>query len=127
MQNEFTFRYPEPGVTTNEDGSGVLSIRGAGWFADFLRRIPNLDVDGDLCQEDWCVVVFARREGREFWVGISSAGEGEYDVHFHHGSFAWLQRMTPGGRAALARLIDDFRIVASEDEAVTEFEPLLNP
>jgi hypothetical protein len=46
--------------------------RKSGWFASLLKRVPGLQVEDHLCQEDWGVVVFARRAGKAFWVGLSA-------------------------------------------------------
>lgn len=61
MRTHVTFRHPAEFVGDLEDGGGVLAVPGAQWFAALLRRVPGVEIDKDLCQEDWGVVFFARR------------------------------------------------------------------
>lgn len=106
MRNTVSFHYPAPLVVVSDE-DGVLSIEGAGWFLDLLRTIRGIDLDQKVVQEDWGVVVRARRAGRSYWIGLSTMGEHEWIAHVHHHSFAWLQRLSPGGRAARAALVGD--------------------
>jgi hypothetical protein len=106
MRNTVTFKFPAP-IVAAPDYEGILGVEGATWFFDLLRSIPGLDVEAELVQEDWGVVVFAQRGGRSFWIGLSAMEEHEWVAHVHHGSFAWLQRFSSAGKAGL-------REVASE-------------
>jgi hypothetical protein len=121
MRTNVTFRHPAEFVGDQEDGGGILAVRGAQWFAGLLRRVPALQLDEDLCQEDWGVVFFARRNQKKFWVGLSAwDSEGAWVAHFHHGSFAWLQRFSLTGKNELKRLLADFHNVLSSESLVTE-------
>jgi hypothetical protein len=79
-----------------EDGGGILAVSGAHWFAALLKRVQGLQLVEDLCQEDWAVVFFARRNHNKLWIGLA---------HFHHGSFASLQWFTATGKNELKRLL----------------------
>jgi len=83
-----------------------------------LHRIPGLEVDDDLCQEDWGVVVFAQRGRRRFWIGLSSwDSEGMWLAHVHHRT--WLQRFTRSGKAALDRLLVDVHAMLTSDPVIS--------
>lgn len=99
MRNTVKFCHPEPW----SDADGVLGVEGAGWFAELLRKLPGVVVDPELVQEDWGVVVLARHDGRNFWLGLNAMGEHEWLAHVHHGSFAWLQRFSAEGKPRGAR------------------------
>jgi hypothetical protein len=121
MRTNVTFRHPAEFVGDQEDGGGILAVRGAQWFAALLRRVPALQLDEDLCQEDWGVVFFARRNQKKFWVGLSAwDSEGAWVAHFHHGSFAWLQWFSSTGKNELKRLLADFHTVLANESLVTE-------
>ena len=117
MRTNVTFCHPFEFVPLS-DKDGILAVESAQWFAALLRRIPGLDVDEQACQEDWGVVFFARRNQKQFWIGLSpSEKEGAWLVHFHHGSFAWLQRFSSSGKHELNRLLTDaHEILTSEPE-----------
>jgi len=117
MRNNVTFRYPAEFIPVSDD-DGILATTGADWFVALLRRIDGLSVQNDLCQEDWGVVVFVERDGRRFWVGLSLwTGESAWLAHFHHHSFAWLQRWSAAGKREWERLVGDFHsVLASEPE-----------
>jgi hypothetical protein len=119
MRNNVTFRYPAEFIPLSEN-DGILATRGADWFVSLLRRIDGLSVGDELCQEDWGVVVIAERGGKRFWIGLSFWPEGEqaWLAHFHHRSFAWLQRWSTSGNRGLDRLISDFH-------SMIESEPLV--
>ena len=68
MRNNVTFHYPANFVPVSDD-DGILSVTAADWFVSLLRRVNDLSVRSDLCQEDWGVVVFAERAGKRFWIG----------------------------------------------------------
>ncbi|WP_425618426.1 hypothetical protein NA78x_002131 [Anatilimnocola sp. NA78] len=120
MRTNVTFRHPAEFVGDQEDGGGILAVRGAQWFAALLRRVPGLELDEDLCQEDWGVVFFARRNQRKFWIGLSVGDtEGSWLAHFHHGSFALLQRFSSSGKAELERLLADMHTVLKSESAVS--------
>jgi hypothetical protein len=121
MRTYVTFRHPAEFVSDSEDGGGVLAVRGAHWFAALLRRIPDLQIDEDLCQEDWGVVFFARRNQKKFWIGLSAwDSNGAWVAHFHHGSFAWLQWFSSSGKNELKRLLADVHDVLSSEAAITD-------
>ncbi|HZW07857.1 MAG TPA: hypothetical protein VFF65_12105 [Phycisphaerales bacterium] len=120
MRREVTFRHPAPFVSTSASDEGVLAAAGAEWFAALLRRIPGLEVKRELCQEDWGVALFARRGAREFWIGLRYWDEGVWHADFHHGSFAWLQRLRASGRGELRRLARDVNTVLAGDATVTD-------
>jgi hypothetical protein len=121
MRNNVTFRHPAEFIGDSEDGGGVLAVSGAHWFGELLRRAAGLQLDEDLCQEDWGVVFFARRNQKRFWVGLSAwDSEGAWLAHFHHGSFAWLQWFTASGKSELQRLLADVHDVLASDPAITE-------
>jgi hypothetical protein len=86
-----------------------------------LSRIPRLGIDEELCQEDWGVVLFARREKKKFWVGLSMwEGPQSWLAHFHHGSFAWAQRLSSSGGRELQRLLCDVHGALASDPAVSD-------
>lgn len=119
MRNNVTFHYPAEFISVSE-GADVLATRGANWFVAWLRRIDGLAVQSELCQEDWGVVVFAERSGKRFWIGLSSWPDDEQTwlAHFHHHSFAWLQRWSAAGKCELDRLVSDFHSVLESEPAV---------
>lgn len=118
MRNNVVFRHPATFVPVSTGGKGVLSVEGATWFVSILRRVPALDVDAKLCQEDWGVVVFASRHGYEFWIGLNVFDKTEWNVHVHHGSFAWLQRLRASGRRELSSLLEGLDFALKSDAAV---------
>ena len=120
MLTNVTFRHPAKFVGDQEDG-GVLAVRGAQWFAALLKGVPRLELDEDLCQEDWGVVCFARRNQTKFWIGVSAwDSEGAWLAHFHHGSVAWLQWFSSAGKGELRRLLADVHDVLASEPAITE-------
>ncbi len=121
MRNNITFRYPAEFVPISED-EGILSVTGATWFVSLLQRIDGLSLQSALCQEDWGVVVFAERGGKRFWIGLSPGPEDEQGwlAHFHHHSFAWLQRWSMAGKRELERVIGDFHLVLLSDPLVQD-------
>ena len=118
MRTHVTFRHPADFVQVSDE-DGILSVTGADWFASLLRQVPDLALRADLCQEDWGIVAFAERAERKFWVGLS-AEEGAWVAHFHHGSWAWLQRFSSSGDRELRRLTQDFHHVLASEAAVSE-------
>lgn len=121
MRDNVSFVHPAPFVGVSEDDESVLAVDGARWFADLLARIPGLEVQSDLCQEDWGVVVFASCNATQFWIGLSPWPDLEQGwlAHLHHGSFSWLQRFRRSGQAELARLAAELHEVLSSDPAVS--------
>jgi len=119
MRTHVTFRHPADFVRVSDE-DGILSVAGADWFVSLLRRVPNLDLRDDLCQEDWGIVAFAQRAERKFWVGLSAEEEGAWIAHFHHGSWVWLQRFSPSANRELRRLTQDFHHVLANEAAVSE-------
>jgi hypothetical protein len=121
MCNNVSFRYPAEFVRLSSE-DGILAVEGAGWFVELLQKVPDLEIDRRLCQEDWGVVVFARRNKKKFWIGLSMWPEGEHAwlVHFHHASFSWHQKLSASGKAELERLVGDFHKVLVDLETVSE-------
>jgi hypothetical protein len=120
MRTKVTFRHPAQFVPLSDE-DGILAVSGAQWFASPLRRVPGLMIDADLCQEDWGVVLFARREQRKFWIGLSAwDSEGAWLAHFHHGSFAWLHWFSSSGNNELRRLLADVHDVLACEPAISE-------
>ena len=117
IRNNVSFRHPASFVPA-VDAEGIISTDGAGWFVDLLRAIPRLVVDPKLCQEDWGVVVFGKRDGFEFWFGLSFADEDEWLAHVHHRRV--LQRFRAAGKAAYAEVISDLHAVLVNDGTVDE-------
>jgi hypothetical protein len=123
MRTNITFRYPAEFLAHEEYGEDVLAVRGAQWFADLLKRVPGLEVDEELCQEDWGVVVFARRNQKTFWIGLTPwdwITEGAWNAHFHHGSFSWLQWFSSTGKEEFKRLLIDVHDVLVSEPTITE-------
>ncbi len=120
MRTHVTFLNPAEFIGASQDGGGVLAVRGAQWFAALLRRIPGLQIDEDLCQEDWGVVFFARRNQKKFWIGLSAwDSDGAWVAHFHHGSFAWFQRFSSSGRNELKRLLTEVHQMLTKEPATS--------
>ena len=122
MRDHLRFHLAKPFVGTEDGGeTGVLSVAGAGWFLEVLGRIRGLVLDPSLCQEDWGVVAFADRDGKRFWIGLTwwPEGDGEWLVHVHHASFAWLQKLSRSGKQALRQLISDVHAVLCSDSEVS--------
>jgi hypothetical protein len=120
VRNNVTFRYPAEYIGTEEDNAGVLAVGGAGWFVHLLQRVEGLNLEPELCQEDWGVVVFGARGGKQFWIGLSGYDEELWIAHFHHASLAWLQRLSRSGNNELQRLITDFHEVLSNDKSASQ-------
>lgn len=107
MRTTVSFHHPASLVVVSDE-DGVLSVAGAGWFLDTIRTIPGIELDQRLVQEDWGVIVRAHRGGRRYRIGLSSAGhEHEWVAQVRPRSFAWLERFSPGARAARAALLDE--------------------
>ena len=119
MRNNVTFRHPAEFIPVSED-DGILATSGADWFVSLLQRIDGLSVQSELCQEDWGVVVFAERAGKRFWIGLSLWPEDEqaWLAHFHHHSFAWLQRWSTAGKLELERFVSDFHSVVASEQTI---------
>jgi hypothetical protein len=120
MRTNVTFRHPAEFVGLSEH-DGILAVSGAQWFSALLGRVPGLQIDEDLCQEDWGVVFFARRNQKKFWIGLSAwDAEGAWLAHLHHGSFAWLQWFSSSSQNELKRLLTDVHGVLASDPAITD-------
>lgn len=119
MRTNVTFRHPAEFVGDEEGGvAGVLVVQGAHWFPKLLRRVPGLELDEDLCQEDWGVVFFTRRNQKTFWIGLSAWDSDVWLAHFHHGSF--LQSFRSSGKNELKHLLADVHDVLASEPAITE-------
>lgn len=70
MRTNVIFRHPTEFVAASAEDD-ILSADGADWFVSLLRQIPGLEIEPQLCQEDWGVVVLAKRKGKRFWIGLS--------------------------------------------------------
>ncbi len=133
-----TFQHPAEFV---DAGEGILAVSGAQWFAALLHRVPGLEIEDDLCQEDWGVVVFARRNRKEFRIGLSFWDEGCWLAHFHHGGWvpwrwaSWFQRLSSSGKNELKRLLADVHEVLVSEAAISDIAwwwrtpqgPMLHP
>jgi hypothetical protein len=120
MRTNVSFSYPAEFVSDSYEGSPALSINGAHWFVELLSRVPALHIDENLCQEDWGVVLFVRRNQKKFWIGLSTwSTEGYWLVHFHHGSFAWFQRINSSGKEELKSLLTEFHKVLMSEPAIS--------
>lgn len=120
MRTNTTFRHPAKFVPLSDE-DGILAASGAQWFASLLRRVPSLEIDEDLCQEDWGVVLFARRNRTKFWIGLSAwDAEGAWLAHFHHCSFAWLQWFSSSGKNELKRLLADVHEALASERAISQ-------
>jgi hypothetical protein len=121
MRTNVSFRHPAEFVAVSDE-DGILAVAGAQWFVSLLRRVPDLQIEAGLVQEDWGVVMRARRAKKSFWIGLSMWPEGEHAwlAHFHHGSFAWLQRLGSSGASELQRLIFDVHGVLVSEAAVSD-------
>jgi hypothetical protein len=56
-----------------------------------LRRggpCPGIDVERDLVQEDWGVVIYARLARHRHWLGLSFLDEHHWLAHVHRAPFA---------------------------------------
>ena len=121
MRTNVSFRHPADFVPVSEE-DGILAVNGAHWFVDLLRRVPDLWIDEDLCQEDWGVVILARRNENKFWIGLSMWVDGEHSwlAHCHHGSTALLQRLSYSGKSEMQRLVSDLHKALTSEPALTE-------
>jgi hypothetical protein len=126
-----TFRHPAEFV---DAGEGILAGSGAQWFAALLLRVPGLEIEGDLCQEDWGVGVFARRNRKKLSIDLSFWDEGRWLAHFHYRPFAWLQRLGSSGKNELKRLLADVHEVLVSEAAISDIAwwrtpevPMLHP
>src|SRR5260370_40021247 len=104
MRTNVAFRHPAVFVPVSDNDS-ILAVGGVQWFVALLRRVPDLQITDELCQEDWGVVLFVRREQKEFWIGLSMwSEEHEWLGHFYQGLFAWWQRVPSSGQSEVPRL-----------------------
>ncbi len=120
-RNNVTFKHPAKFIPLS-GSEHILAISGADWFVSLLQRVDGLSVQSELCQEDWGVVIFVERGGRCFWIGLGLCPEEEpaWLAHFHHTSFAWLQRWNAAGKLEFERLVSDFNSVLTKEPAVRE-------
>ena len=119
MRTHVTFRHPAD-FTPFSDEDGILAVNGAEWFTAILRRVPNLQIDNDLCQEDWGVVVFVRRNADRFWIGLSYWDDGVWLAHVHQNSSLlrrWFSRSEP---AQMSCLQHDIHRALVRDDAVSD-------
>jgi hypothetical protein len=116
MRNLVKFVCPREILFAEEDES-VFGTQRASWFAEFLAKVPGLEIDSSFVQEDWGVMIFVLREGRLFWVGLSPSWDAEHSwlAHVNHTSLH--QRFTPSGCRAMAALIEDIdRVLRAEPD-----------
>jgi hypothetical protein len=120
VRTNVSFRHPAEFVSLAESNN-ILAVDGACWFVTLLHRVPGLEIDENLCQEDWGTVIFAKRNGKAFWLGLSAwTDEGFWLAHIHHGSFAWLQAISPTGKKEMNRLVTDIYAVLTSEAAVSD-------
>ena len=124
-----TFRHPAEFVPY---GDGVVAVDGAQWFAALLRSVPGLAIEDDLRQEDWGVVVSARRNRKKVWIDLSYWDEGAWLAHIHRD--AWFQRLSSSGQNELKRLLADVHEVLTSEAAISDIAwwrdpevPMLHP
>lgn len=119
MRNNVSFLYPEEFEPVSDE-DGILSTQGAKWFVALLQQIADIQVETELCQEDWGVVIFVRRNQKRFWIGLGMC-ESDYAwlAHVHHHSFALYQRLSRSGNDELERLIKDLNDVLTADPKVS--------
>lgn len=124
MRDNVTFVHPAAFVGVSAEDDGILSVAGAEWFAAILRRIPGLEVQAELCQEDWGVVVFASRGPARFWIGLSlwpDTPQG-WLAHLHVGPYSVFEHLrgaAKSARAVLPTLARDLHRVLGADPAVS--------
>jgi hypothetical protein len=53
-------------------------------------------------------------------MACAGAIEGAWLAHFHHGSFAWLQRFSSSGTNELKRFLADVHDVLASEPAITD-------
>jgi hypothetical protein len=118
MRTNVTFRHPAEFMPLSNNDA-ILAVGGAQWFVALLGRVPGLQIEEDLCQEDWGVVLFVQRDHKKFWIGLSAwDSENGWLSHFHHGSFAWWQRLCSSGRRAMQSLLTDVHSVLVSEPGV---------
>jgi len=115
--NRITFRCEQPFVGADEEPA-ILGVEGVAWFLDKLKRIPTLVVEPKLVQEDWGVVIYVVENRQHFWIGLGFFDENCWIVHVNHN--ALLQRLTPSGKAGLARLAESLYAALITDSTVSE-------
>ncbi|QDV75686.1 hypothetical protein [Botrimarina mediterranea] len=122
MRTNVCFRYPAPFVPV-PDNELLLSTDGAIWFVDLLRKVPNLQINEELCQEDWGVVVFVNRNSARYWVGIGrlqDQNEGDWLAFFNPSPLSWLPWRRRHCRRELGNLIEAMHDVLQEDASVSQ-------
>jgi hypothetical protein len=120
MRTHVSFQHPAEFVPVSKDDP-VLARDGATWFSSLLQRVAGLRIDGELRQEDWDVVLFVIRDGRRFWIGLSTWPDSDHGwlAHIHHGSCAWLQRFSSSGQTQITRLIRDIHDVLAGEPSIS--------
>lgn len=120
MRTNVSFEHPAEFVPVSGE-DGVLAVAGAKWFLALLSRIPGLSANAELCQEDWGVVIFAERNKKRFWVGLSMWPESDHAwlAHLHHGSSAWLQRFSSSGKSEFAQVALELHKVLKSEPSVS--------
>jgi hypothetical protein len=125
MKKAASFEYPAPFIGTDEDEGGVLSVNGARWFASILNTISGLEVDSDLCQEDWGVVIFVKRNKNPFdvflWGGMSETAN-LWIVELRYGGIFGFQRFWPDARLEFARVLHDLTEALNHDSSVSNIQ-----
>jgi hypothetical protein len=120
MRTHVTFRHPAEFVPLSDD-DGILAVCGAQWFDALLRRVPGLLIEEDLCQEDWGIMCFARRNQKTYRIGLSAwTTEGTWLAHFRHGSFAWFQWFRSSRNDELTRLLADVHDGLASEPAISD-------
>lgn len=118
MKTNVSFICAEEFVSFSDE-DGILSVDGAAWFVAKLKKISDIEIDDTLRQEDWGVIVFAKRNRRKFWIGLSFYPEGEncWLAHIHHASF--FQRFSGSAKSVFKELVRDLHAVLKTDLTVS--------
>lgn len=121
--NNVTFRHAAHPVQ-DSDFEEVLTVERAGWFHELLNTVPELQIRGEPCQEDWGVVFAGSRAGKSFWIGLSPYSPDEQSgslwlAHFHHGSFAWFQSFTASGKRSMQQLLQSVHAVFTAEPLIS--------
>lgn len=121
MRTHVAFNHPAEFVTVSDE-DGVLAAAGALWFVALLQRVPGLEINEQLCQEDWGVVIFAHRSRKKFWIGLSMGPDDKHAwlAHFHHGSFAWLQQLSLSGQSEMRHLVKEVHSILTKEPSVSD-------
>lgn len=116
MRTNVSFRYPAP----CSDHEEIFSVDGAQWFIEILQAIPGIQIDNNLCQEDWGVVVFVQRNDARFWIGIGYRDEEEWLAFCKPTAASWLPWRRRDYRREFGNLVEAMHDVLKNDASVSE-------